>query len=144
MEGRSGRLKKLSRKTLVWIYKTTRSMCQLLSERSVLLLRGQVSRERSGPTQCQKGFCRGNYSAASLAKNNSSNGVCEDQVNVTVSWPNFIRDNHYLPPSKPLWSIFSAVFTFQLSSGNWTHVWHFHFKGRLPSVKEEGILPIKA
>ena len=42
------------------------------------------------------------YSAASMAKENSSDGVCEDQVNVTVSWPNSVMEYYYLLPSKTL------------------------------------------
>lgn len=42
------------------------------------------------------------YSAASMAKKNSSDGVHEDQVNVTASWPNSVMKNYYLLPSKTL------------------------------------------
>lgn len=43
------------------------------------------------------------YSAASMAKENSFDGVREDQVNVPVSWPNsIIMENYYLLPSKTL------------------------------------------
>lgn len=136
---RSGRLARLSRKTLVSIYKTTRNLSLLQSERSVLLLRGKVSREKSGAAQCQKGLCRGNYSAASMAKDNSSDGVCGHQVNVTVSWPNFIRENHYLPPSKPLGSLYIPAILRKLNP-----CMTFPFQRQTPFSKRGGILSIRA
>lgn len=51
--GRSGRLDRWSRKTLVWIYKTTRSFCLLQAERSVL--EGRFLGKNQGQHNVRKG-----------------------------------------------------------------------------------------